>query len=507
MHRIPPRSARAVAYIRVSKEREEMISPENQLFAIQELARRKGLDVVKVFQDLDESGRTFEKRAIKQIIEAIRAGEYSTILLWKWSRWGRNVEHSKAYLAGVRDAGGRVESATEDIDQDTSTGRFTLNLLLALAELESDQKSETWKEAHNNRRRRGLPHTTRPYFGYTYDKSSGYSVDPETGPYLREAYIRYIDGASMYSLVQWFNSEGLRTISGRSWNTTNLPRQMDTGFGAGLIRERSQPPTASNNRRTRASFDVWRVGAHEPLIDSDQWSAYIRRRDVCARAPRLARATHALSGLVTCGACEGRMVSAYSGRHSKHSWVCPKGTNASGDCPGVSLSNRRLERSLVAWIAEQASEPPADMKVRIERQQSEAASAVDQAGLQATVDKIRTARSRLGVLFETGRIATLDEFDDRDREYAAQLAAAEDALRSAKDVVRIDLQQMQTAFAGLSEHWADFSPEYRNRILRQVVRRVIVLPGPYVQGKAQVMTMTAQLEPLPAPARKAGTLV
>lgn len=160
MRRVPTRSTRAVAYIRVSKERDGMISPENQLFAINELARRKGMEVVQVFQDLDESGRTFEKRATKRIIDAIRAGEYPTILLWKWSRWGRNVEHSKAYLAGVRDAGGHVESATEDIDQDTSTGRFTLNLLLALAELESDKKSETWKDAHDNGGVAGSP--TRP---------------------------------------------------------------------------------------------------------------------------------------------------------------------------------------------------------------------------------------------------------------------------------------------------------------------------------------------------------
>ncbi|MEB0303633.1 hypothetical protein, partial [Mucilaginibacter sp. 5C4] len=80
------------------------------------------------------------------------------------------------------------------IDTTNSSGRFARGILAELAAFESERAGEQWQETHRRRWRNGLPHSGRPRFGYTYDKSTFYSIDPETGPIVAEMYARYIAG-------------------------------------------------------------------------------------------------------------------------------------------------------------------------------------------------------------------------------------------------------------------------------------------------------------------------
>lgn len=59
---------------------------------------------------------------------------------------------------------------------------------------------------------------------------------------------------------------------------------MDTGFATGLIRERSEPPSPGTNKRTIAEFDIWREGAHNPIISRELWHAY--RGEAPGQRPR-----------------------------------------------------------------------------------------------------------------------------------------------------------------------------------------------------------------------------
>jgi site-specific DNA recombinase len=53
---VPSQAVRAVAYVRVSKERAGMISPELQLAAIQKHCKAQGYKLVETLTDLDLRG-------------------------------------------------------------------------------------------------------------------------------------------------------------------------------------------------------------------------------------------------------------------------------------------------------------------------------------------------------------------------------------------------------------------------------------------------------------------
>ncbi|MEO3868201.1 recombinase family protein [Nonomuraea sp. B12E4] len=151
---------------------EEKISPAIQRDAIGASAARRGYDIPPGrwpqggwTEDLDVSGRDFQ-RTITAAIAQVEKGAAKAILVWKYSRFGRNRMGNQLNLARLEAAGGELVSATEEVDSTTAVGKFTRGMLMGLAAFESDRAGEQWAEAYQNRLARGLPPIGGEYFGY-----------------------------------------------------------------------------------------------------------------------------------------------------------------------------------------------------------------------------------------------------------------------------------------------------------------------------------------------------
>lgn len=466
-----PPSQLAAGSIRVSKGRDEMISPEIQWDSIQAHVQKRRLTLAKVFLDMHKSGRAFEKRAVKIIVEDVTRGDYLWVVLWKWSRWGRNVRWSQVYLAGVESAGGRVESATEDLDPKTPIGRFTRTQLLALAELESDQKSEAWKETHANRRLRQLPHSGSPRLGYVYERGKGYTPHPVAGKALADCYRDYLSGMPIRRLAMRMNDLGVTTSAGGRVTPTSLRRSMDTGFAAGLIREQSAPPEgASSTAWSQRVFDVWRRGAHTALIDEETWVAYQERRKEQV-APRAAARTHELSGLMWHVECEGTMTSAYSGNGGYHVWRCITHLHYPDECAGTSISNRLVMAGVWKWLDEE--ERGADtLQGRIERARRADSLAAEVTRLETRIAELSRRLKRLRMLY-------VDDDDYTLEAYNAEKAPVQTELREAQAALLRMRQAATTAatpehFNALRSAWDTISVQARRESLGRLIRRVEV---------------------------------
>jgi DNA invertase Pin-like site-specific DNA recombinase len=486
-----PFEKRALGYIRVSDEKgrgEYLISPEIQKHSIQTLAGREDLVVVAWIYDKDKSGRNFTKRRVKDVAQGVRDRQWKNVLLWKWSRWGRNMKESLVYLSHVEDeARGTVRAATEDFDPRTSVGKFSRNQMLLIAELQSDMISDSWKEAQAKRRRDGLPHTGGPRFGYDYDRRTGYTVNEDQMKVLKNAYERYVAGESMRALALEWNSLGLTTLRGNRWSLQSISRMMDTGFAAGLIRERTNPPTSSeaggSNGRSIWCFDVWREGKHEPIIDRETWDAYKKRRDEQAlMAPRLRTTVHTLSGLMTCGweGCGGPMVSVYSGRHKRHSWTCYRARDRK-EHPFNSVSNARAEADVLAWLDREA-EGGDDVEGRKARLEAGRDAVADATALDREVRKLKAKLSRYQEMYAEGDLDKEGYHRRRDG-LKQEIEVAEsnrDAALARSEAADAYAQQR---FIALREEWPEFTPGERREMLLHMVSSITVMPGPYEPGK------------------------
>lgn len=299
----------AIGYIRVSMMLEEKISPDIQRAAIKELARRRGFAIVKWVEDLDVSGRTFQRK-IMDAIGDVEAGKAKAILVWKYSRFGRNRTGNQLNLARLEKAGGQLVSATEEVDASTAVGKLTRGVLPELAAFESDRTGEQWAEAFQNRLARGLPPLGQEQFGYIRrgrtrhplhhdrtlpapeDGKERYEPDHASGTasLLAEAYHRWIEERNFCKLADWLNDRGARTTTGAKWRPGELARVMDRGFAAGLIAVHHSDCRCGKPRTCRNK--EFHQGAHEPLISKEVWETYRRYRKITSAIPP--RARHAI---------------------------------------------------------------------------------------------------------------------------------------------------------------------------------------------------------------------
>lgn len=333
---------KALGMIRVSKERDGMISPEVQRAAIKDYAERRGYIVVDWVQGLDESGSRTQSAwwpRLDQSVARVESGEVDVIVVWKFSRTARNRLKWAVAVDRVEVAGGLLESATEQVDTSTSTGRFTRGMLAELNAFEAERIGEVWKDVHASRLARGRNPNGLPRFGYRYDREAKeYSPDPETGPVLVEMYRRFVAGESVYALARWLNAAGVATTAGNDWTDRSLRRVLDSGWPAGIIRWGGKEY----------------AGEHDRLVDEDLWQAYLDARAARRSVPaRVKRSPYLLSGMVRCGRCGGKMSgnAAAKGRYPK--WRCRTAKEYS-TCEGGYCSMMTVERVVLAWLQKAA---------------------------------------------------------------------------------------------------------------------------------------------------------
>lgn len=117
---------RAAQYVRMSTEHQQY-STENQSVAIGEYAAKRGITIVRTFEDAGKSGLRIEGReSLKQLIEVVQSGaaDFETILVYDVSRWGRfqDADESAYYEYICKRAGVTVQYCAEQFNNDGTPG-------------------------------------------------------------------------------------------------------------------------------------------------------------------------------------------------------------------------------------------------------------------------------------------------------------------------------------------------------------------------------------------------
>lgn len=114
----------AAAYVRMSTEHQQY-STSNQMDVIREDAKRRGLEICKIYSDEGKSGLNIQGRdSLTQMIQDVQNGKagFSTILVYDVSRWGRfqDADESAYYEYICKQAGVTVQYCAEQFENDGS---------------------------------------------------------------------------------------------------------------------------------------------------------------------------------------------------------------------------------------------------------------------------------------------------------------------------------------------------------------------------------------------------
>ena len=108
-----------------------------QLDELRQVAGQRGWDVVGEFCDEGVSGAKTDRPELDRMLEQAREGRFDLVAIWKLDRLARSVVHLLHVADSLNAWGvGLVSVRDAHVDTTTPAGRFTLQILGAVAELE-----------------------------------------------------------------------------------------------------------------------------------------------------------------------------------------------------------------------------------------------------------------------------------------------------------------------------------------------------------------------------------
>jgi DNA invertase Pin-like site-specific DNA recombinase len=159
-----------LGYARVSTREQA----QNSHALEQQQARLKEAGATKILTDV-KSGRKNDRAQLKKLTELIKAGKVKEIIATRIDRIARSTGKFAEIAQLCLEFGVNLRILDQDIDLNTSQGKFMANLLASLAELETDQISERVRQG-NNHRRKGKKACGSYPFGYQV-KEEHYVLD------------------------------------------------------------------------------------------------------------------------------------------------------------------------------------------------------------------------------------------------------------------------------------------------------------------------------------------
>jgi DNA invertase Pin-like site-specific DNA recombinase len=288
---------RAAGYVRVSqvggREGDSFLSPEVQREKIKAWAAYRGYTLETWYTDMDVSGRrgTVRPQFERMMADAARSA-FDVVAVYRLTRFGRSVSEAARRYEELEKLGVDLVSVTEDIDTTSAGGRFMRNVLLSMAEFESERIGEEWRNVHAARRRRGLVHVPRGVYGYRVEENGAAiaSVDDEAAEHVRLIFRRRLAGDGYGTIAAELERLGVPSPKGRPrWARATLAKVLRNPIYAGLVR----------------AGDELVPGAHRAIVTREEFEAV---QALAGQANDRARfRSSLLSGLLVCDGCGFRM--------------------------------------------------------------------------------------------------------------------------------------------------------------------------------------------------------
>ncbi len=323
-------------YTRVSTAAQtEGYSLEAQTERLRKYADYKEMEVVREYCDAGKSGKSItgrpEFQRMLQDVSEERDG-VAFILVFKLSRFGRNAADVLNSLQFIQDYGVNLVCVEDGIDSSKDSGKLTITVLSAVAEIERENILVQTMEGRKQKAREGKWNGGQAPFGYDLDsKNSTLVVNEEEAEIVRIIYDKFVHtdmGAD--AICNYLNQRGYtkKKVRGHELNY----------FARGLIMKILDNPvyigkiaygknvtekvkgTRDEYRRVKTDDYLLADGLHEAIVDEETWEAAREKRKrtgVRFVKTHSLEHEHILTGLIRCPLCGGGMSGTVQRRQNK----------------------------------------------------------------------------------------------------------------------------------------------------------------------------------------------
>ncbi len=283
----------ADGYVRVSRragrEGESFISPEVQRKKIADWAKLHEVEIVKWWEEIDQSGAKRERPMFQQALERCEQGETGGIVVARLDRFARSAVDALESIKRLNEAGARLVSVEDNFDGSTPMGRFAIGILTLIAELELERIKENWSSAINSAVARGVHISARVPTGYTRDKDGRLKLDKRAAKAVAEVFRARAVGSSWSELARYLEEKKVYPSSGNQhWSKFGVSTLVKNPVYLGQAR----------------SGKVVKENAHEAIVTRAEFdAAQSTTKSVFAQRDGSVASRALLGGLARCGGC------------------------------------------------------------------------------------------------------------------------------------------------------------------------------------------------------------
>ena len=304
----------ACAYIRVSTDKQEELSPDAQKRLIIDYCKKNGYTITNenIFIENGISGKKADKRPeFKRMIALAKSKEhpFDVILVWKFSRFARNQEESIVYKSMLKKANVDVVSVSEPVI-DGPFGSLIERIIEWMDEYYSIRLSGEVIRGMTEKALRG-GYNAQPPLGYRKNSDTGIPeiYEPEA-VIVRNIFSNISQGLSLIDTARSINNMGFHTRRGGMFEQRTIRYIIENPFYYGYVRWNRQNP--SEHTIKDKSEWIIALGAHPVLINKESWD-FANEQLIKISRPYKERGTsgikHWLSGIVKCSSCGSSLVS------------------------------------------------------------------------------------------------------------------------------------------------------------------------------------------------------
>ncbi len=254
-------------YARVSTEDQakEGFSLDAQRDRLLAYCKARDWTVIDEYIDDGHSGRSVKRPAYQRMMS--EKDKWDAILVIKMDRIHRNARNFMDMMDDLRRWGKDFVSATESLDTSTAMGRFVMDIIQRIAQLESEQIGERVYMGMSQKAKSGGGILGSPVpYGYRL-RNGRLTINEKEAIIIRTIFRLYIDGHSLEDIRRDLNKKKVLTRTGKEWSKRVLAHILHNPVYAGIMRW----------------DDIRRTGDHEAVIDMEIFKEV---QNICAKRAR-----------------------------------------------------------------------------------------------------------------------------------------------------------------------------------------------------------------------------
>ncbi|WP_436664022.1 recombinase family protein [Alicyclobacillus acidoterrestris] len=365
-------------YARVSTEEqaEEGFSIQAQLETLRGYAQQHHYIIHHEYVDEGISGKSIEKRlALQQLLRDAKAGLFEEVIVWKINRISRNQLDLLNIVDTLGKHGVSFRSYSENFETETPMGRFALQMMGSVAELERNTIVENVKLGMRQRAKQGkwnggtvLGYRSVEVENSTHrkHKETRLEIVEAEAAIVRMIFEKYANGKGFKAIANELNHLGYKTKHGANYSVTSIKGIITNPVYVGKIRFNKQTDWSNKRRKGTNLTPLVVDGEHEPIIPEALWNQVQNIYNMKSkRSARVFDGSFPFTGIIRCPMCGHGMVAQRATRKLKSGEIkytryyqCGQFANkGSAVCRANSVRADYAEQEILSYIERLINNP------------------------------------------------------------------------------------------------------------------------------------------------------